>query len=240
MVNQILHGSCYDHMKTLEDESIDTILTDPPYGMDFQSNRAKDGPRHKKIVSDDKVDPEWIKESYRLLKPGGAFIMFCDWKTSCEWRFHIEESKFKLKSQVIWNRMHHGTGDLTGSFAPMHDVIWYATKGRRIFNKANPYDTRPKSVLSHKRPSPSEDYGHPTVKPVGLLRELIKGTDDGTDGIVLDPFLGSGSTAVACIKEDRKYIGIEIEKEYIDIAVKRVYDASMIMSDGALWQRQSL
>ena len=134
--------------------------------------------------------------------------------------------------------MHHGMGDLTGSFAPMHDVIWYATKGRRIFNKANLYDIRPKSVLSHKRPSPGQDYGHPTVKPIGLLRELIKGTDDGTDGIVLDPFLGSGSTAVACIKEDRKYIGIEIEKEYVDIAGKRVYETNQTVGDGALWETQ--
>jgi len=234
--NIIQFGDCYDHMKPIANNTIDTVLTDPPYGMDFQSKRSKNGPRYEKIVSDDKVDPLWLKQAYRVTKLGGALIMFCDWKTSDEWKYHIEKCGYVMKSQVIWNRMHHGTGDLHGSFAPMHDIIWYATKGRRIFYKSSAYDTRPKSVLSHKRPSPSEDNGHPTCKPVELLRELIKGTDDGSDGVILDPFLGSGSTAVACIKERKRFIGIEIDKKYHDIAVKRTIAEYKELGDG-LWSK---
>ena len=141
MIN-LMQGDCLELMKTIPDGSIDMVLTDPPYGMNFQSNRSKSGPRYDKIKQDDKVDPRWIAESFRVLKVGGGFASFCDWRTSCVWREQIEDAGFTLKSQVIWNRLHHGMGDLKGAFAPMHDVIWYASKGRRVFSNG-----RPKSVI---------------------------------------------------------------------------------------------
>lgn len=141
--------------------------------------------------------------------------MFCDWKTSCEWRYYLEDAGFKVVSQVIWDREHHGMGDLTGAFAPMHDVIWYATKGRRTWTNG-----RPKSVLRHRRPSPSEDHGHPTCKPVNLMTDLCKFTGAG---LVLDPFMGSGTTGVACMDTGRNFIGIELDETYYDIACKRIY-----------------
>ena len=74
------------------------------------------------------------------------------------------------------------------------------------------------------------------IQLVELLRELIKGTDDGSDGVILDPFLGSGSTAVACIKERKRFIGIEIDKKYHDIAVKRTIAEYKKLGDG-LWSK---
>ncbi len=226
---KLFKDDCLEIMKKIPDGSIDLVLTDPPYGMSFQSNHAKSGPRYDKIKGDDKVDPRFIKEAYRILKnDGGALLTFCDWKTSCEWRYHIEESGFNLKSQVIWNRLHHGMGDLRGAFGPMHDIIWYGVKGRRIFK-----NKRPKSVYEAKRPSPSEDNGHPTCKPLELIESLIRDTDDGSNGIILDCFMGSGTTGVAAMNLGRKFIGIEIDDKYFDIAKDRIeksFEMTQILS----------
>lgn len=214
---RLLNGDCLEKMSEIESGSVDMVVTDPPYGMEFVSNRAKNGPRHKAIANDDVFFTEWLGEAYRVLKDGGGLISFCDWNTSHVWRQSIEQYGYDLKSQAIWNRMHHGMGDLTGSFAPMHDIIWYATKGKRTFaNK------RPKSVFSHRRPSPSEDHGHPTCKPVSLMQELIHGIGDGSDGIVLDPFMGSGSTGVAAQRLGLPFIGIELDDKYFKIASERL------------------
>lgn len=216
----LMLGDCLSCMAELESGSVDAIVTDPPYGMGFQSNRSKKGPRHAKIASDENVDARWISEAFRILRDGGCLLSFCDWRTSCEWRYHIELAGFKLKSQVIWDRMHHGMGDLSGAFAPQHDVIWYATKGRRVF-----VNGRPKSVIAVKRPSPSDDNGHPTCKPVSLMEYLIKAVDDGHTRTILDPFLGSGSTGVAAINLGINVIGCEIDEKYMSIAEGRIRDA---------------
>jgi len=187
--------------------------------MNFQSNWSKNGPRHKKIDGDSAIEPRWLSDAFRLLKSGGGLISFCDWNTSHKWREEIERAGFVIKSQVIWDRMHHGMGDLKGAFAPQHDVIWYATKGRRIF-----VNGRPKSVMRHKRPSPTDDHGHPTCKPVALMEDLIMATDDGSGGVILDPFLGSGTTGVACKNLGRKFIGIEMDATYFAIAERRIHE----------------
>lgn len=213
----LMQGDCLKLMATIPDKSVDMVLTDPPYGMGFQSNRSKGGPRYDKIKQDDKVDSRWIAEAFRVLKVGGGIVSFCDWRTSGVWREQIEAAGFNLKSQVIWNRLHHGMGDLKGAFAPMHDIIWYASKGRRVFANG-----RPKSVIECKRPSPSDDYGHPTCKPVALMAKLIESTSDGSNGIILDPFMGSGSTGVAVKNLNRNFIGIEVDETYFNIAKERI------------------
>jgi DNA modification methylase len=220
---ELWKGDCLEKMMEIPDGSIDTVLTDPPYGMGFQSNWSKSGPRHKKIKQDDYIHYDWLVPTYKVLKEGGALVTFCNWQTSCEWAKHIKEAGFTIKSQVVWNRLHHGMGDLKGAFAPMHDIIWYATKGRRVFSNG-----RPKSVIDAKRPSPSEDYGHPTCKPVGLIETLANSVDDGSDGIILDPFMGSGTTGVAAKNLNRSFIGIELDDNYYNIATKRITKEQLI------------
>ena len=218
----MLHlGDCLDVMQGIPDGSVDMVMTDPPYGMNFQSNWSKNGPRHKKIEGDSAADFRWLQDAFRLLKPdGGGLISFCDWNTSHRWREEIERAGFVIKSQVIWDRLHHGMGDLKGAFAPQHDIVWYATKGRRIF-----VNGRPKSVMRHKRPSPADDHGHPTCKPVALMEELIRATDDGSGSVVLDPFLGSGTTGVAAANTGRRFIGIEMDATYFAAASARIRTA---------------
>jgi len=221
-VQQLILGDCIEEMAKLDAGSVDLVLTDPPYGMNFQSNWSKAGPRHGRILGDDIVDDQWLGECHRLLSPdNGGLVMFCNWDTSCTWRRLLEHHGFKVKSQVIWNRLHHGMGDLRGGFAPMHDVIWYAVKknARRIFKNG-----RPKSVIEDRRPSPSEDHGHPTCKPVSLMEKLYRAveTENSRDLITLDPFMGSGSTGVAVKNLNRAFIGIEKDPKYYAIACGRM------------------
>jgi len=172
-------------MAELPAQSVNMCVTDPPYGMGFQSNWSKSGPRHKPIEGDSAVDPRWVPFAFDKLRDGGCLLSFCDWRTSDVWRQSIESAGFRIVSQVIWDRKVHGMGDLTGAFAPMHDIIWYAVKGRRKF-----INGRPKSILSFQRPSPSQDNGHPTCKPVPLMRSLIEAVADATGGGRAGPLHG--------------------------------------------------
>jgi len=224
----LMLGDCLERMSEIPDGSVDMVLTDPPYGMGFQSNRSKQGPRHKKIVGDDNLNADFIYDCYHKLSEGGGLIAFCNWETSCQWLWHIKNAGFKVKSQVIWDRMHHGMGDLKGAFAPRHDVIWYATKGRRVFKNG-----RPKSVKSHQRPSPTQDFSHPTCKPLGLIEELLVDTDSTSgNNSILDPFMGSGTTGVAAKKLGRDFIGIELDPEYFEIARKRIDETPAGKAEG--------
>ena len=166
---QLKHGDCLDQMRLLPDNSVDSIVTDPPYGMDYQSAwRSDPEKRFKKIANDKRPFIWFLNDAFRVLKDGGAMISFSDWKNAESWRLAIEWAGFSVKSQVIWNREHHGMGDLSGAFAPMHDIIWFATKG----DYKHP-GKRPKSIVSSRRIS-GEKLVHPNEKPVDLMLELIK------------------------------------------------------------------
>jgi site-specific DNA-methyltransferase (adenine-specific) len=106
-------------------------------------------------------------------------------------------------------------GDLNGAFAPQHDIVWYGCKGRPGFP-----NTRPVSVLRAMR-LPGEALMHPNEKPVALMVQIIEAATHQHYAI-LDPFAGSGTTGVACAKTGRKFIGIEIEEKYCEIAAKRL------------------
>jgi site-specific DNA-methyltransferase (adenine-specific) len=215
-VDTIIQGDCLEVMKEIPDKSIDLVLTDPPYGIDYQSSwRTDKSKRFDKISNDKSPFLAWLPEAYRLLKDDGALLCFCRWDVQENFRDAITQSEFKIKSQVIWDREVHGMGDLNGAFAPCHDIIWFATKGNFRF-----YSTRPASVIRCQRLDASGMI-HPNQKPIGLFEKLIIPCSDIGQN-VLDPFLGSGTTAVAAKRTGRHFIGIELSPEYCEIARKRV------------------
>jgi DNA modification methylase len=214
----LMKGDCLERMKEIPDKSVDTVLTDPPYGMDYQSAWRSKEKRFKKIANDKKPFVWFLYDAFRILKDGGSIITFSDWKNAEAWRLALEWAGFNVKSQVIWNREVHGMGDLKASFAPMHDVIWFAVKG----DYKHP-GKRPKSVINSQRIS-GEKLVHPNEKPVDLMLELIKSVTP-SDGSVLDPFMGSGSTGVACKNLNRNFVGIERDEKYFEIAKERIEKA---------------
>ncbi len=203
-------ADCLDVLRRLPDACVDAVVTDPPYGIAYRSGFSKSRP----IANDDKPFIWWLRDAFRVLRPNGALVCFCRWDVQEAFRFGIEIAGFTIKSQVIWDREHHGMGDTAGAFAPQHDVIWFASKGRFTFP-----GKRPRSVIRAARPHVG--LVHPTEKPVALMRQLVKAVTPA-GGLVLDPFAGSGATGVAALAEGFRFLGIEIDPVYVPAARARL------------------
>lgn len=218
---QLQNKDCNDFMGSIESGTIDLVLTDPPYGIDYQSARRTDKTQWKPKIKNDK-EPflDWIDEAFRLTKDGGALICFCRWDVEEVFKNAINKSGFEVKSQVIWDKVIHGMGDLNGAFAPQHENIWFATKGKFEF-----HGKRPKSIIKINRVN-AEDMIHPNEKPVGLFTSLINSIVP-QGGKVLDCFMGSGNSGVATITSKRFYYGCDADENHFRNAEKRIKQASL-------------
>lgn len=128
----IKQGDCLELMKDISDKSIDMILTDPPYGMNFQSHRRKN--IYEKIKNDENLEflDNFFQECNRVLKKDSALYVFCSWHNVDEFKKQFEKY-FKLKNILVWVKNNHGSGDLQASYAPKYEFILYGNKGRRKF-----------------------------------------------------------------------------------------------------------
>lgn len=161
---------------------------------------------------------DFLEESYRVLKDDTAIYMFCSWHHIDFFKQEFEQF-FNLKNIIIWNKNNHGSGDLKGSYAPKYEMVLYGHKGRSLFR-----DKRIPDVIDCAKVSGSVSK-HPTEKPVDLLEVFIKHNSDIGD-VVLDPFMGSGSTGVAALSTNRNFIGIELDEGYFEIARNRIEEAA--------------
>lgn len=209
---ELWQGDCLELMKNIPDGSVDLVLTDPPYGMDFKSNHRKE--KYNKIQNDKNLEwlERYISECYRALKNDSAIYCFCSWHNVDVFKQAIEK-KFKIKNILIWEKNNNSMGDLKGSYAPKYEMIIFAHKGRKLLNGFRYAD-----IIKANR---TGNKNHPTEKPVDLLETFIKNSSD-ENAVVFDGFMGSGSTGVACVNTGRKFIGIELDQGYFDIAKKRI------------------
>lgn len=137
-------GDCMDVLRTIKTNSVDAVIVDPPYGMDYQSSRR--AVSFARILNDKHPFIWFIHDAFRVCKDAGALLCFCIGRTQETFRGAIATAGFKVRSQVVWDRMVHGQGDCLRSFAPQHDVMWFATKNGFRFPGG-----RPKSVLRHRK-----------------------------------------------------------------------------------------
>lgn len=209
-------GDALAVLRTLPDASIDAVITDPPYGISYQSAWPTDGPRFARIEGDDRPATEFLRDAVRVTVAGGALFVFCEWRHSETFRAAIEAAGATVRNQCVWDREAHGMGDLNASFAPCHDLAWFATKGSGF----RFHDSRPQTVLRFPR-VPANRMVHPAEKPVALLRHIVKRLAP-VGGVVLDPFAGSGSTGVAAVLEGRSAILCEKSADYAQLAKDRV------------------
>jgi len=227
----INNEDCEKMLKKMKknNKKVDLIITDPPYIINFRSNRRTKMPKFDHLKWDTKKGSDDFKNKlsncfklfYDLLKDNSAIYVFAGWQTIDFFKQEIESAWFKIKNILIWVKNNHGSGDLKGAYAPKYEMIIYAVKWRHILN-----GKRYPDILEYKKIS-SKALKHPTQKPVDLLRFLVEKSSKEWD-IVLDPFMGSGSTWVACFNEkwkiDRSFTGIELDKQYYDIANERISD----------------
>ena len=135
---KLYNGDCLEIMDKLIEQGIkiDAIITDPPYGMNFQSNRRKVKEQFNKIKNDDNLDwlNDFIDKCYSILADDSSVYMFCSWHNIDKFKVAVE-SKFKIKNIIVWIKNNHGSGDLKGAYAPKHEFVIYAHKGRSLFRK---------------------------------------------------------------------------------------------------------
>lgn len=216
----VLHlGDCLTYMRTMPDKSVDAVITDTPYGISYQSAwRTDKALRFDVLDGDNILSFDWAAESYRIAKDTACLFCFCRWDTAQQFHDELEKAGWTVQSEVIWNRGIHGMGDLNKQYAPTHDNAWFCTKGGYSFPSK-----RPKSVLSIDR-LPANELIHPTQKPLSLMSVIVKDITREND-VVIDPFMGSGTTGVACVQTGRNFIGCEIDPTYFEIATKRIAEA---------------
>jgi len=213
---KLMQGDCLERMKEIPDGSVDLILTDPPYGMNYQSARRTDKDKWKpKIANDKSPFIWWINEAMRVVKDGGCVVSFCRFDSWSAFEYAFKMAGFCVKAEIVWDKMTHGTGDLRGCPGFRHEIAIFATKGRFAFGNG-----RPQSLISIPRISPSK-LMHPNEKPVELMDWLIRYYAP-SEGVVLDPFTGVSPVGVAAVRNNRKFIGIELDLDYFNIALNRV------------------
>lgn len=195
-------------LRGMQDETVDSVITDPPYGIRYKS------PQGKRILNDERPFIWWLYDAFRVTKEGGALLCFCRWDVQEAFKWAIGTAGFRIRSQLVWDRQHHGMGDIRSAFAPCHDVIWFATKGSFFFPGA-----RPKSVISV--PRCLGRLVHSNQKPIQLISSLV-GYVTPPGGLVLDPFMGSGTGGIACKCCGYRYIGVEKDRDHFEIAQKRI------------------
>jgi DNA modification methylase len=172
--------------------------------MKYKSGRYKYGNPHEEIAGDNRYPSELIPKFKEKAKK--SVVCFCRWDNLCE----VE----KPKSFIVWAKNNWSAGDLENAFGRMWEgILFYPLSGHK-FNKRLP------DLIDFSRIPPTRIH-HPTQKPTQLIDWLLRGISNKGD-IVLDPFMGSGTTSVVCEKLNRKWIGIEISEKYCEIAAKRI------------------
>ena len=210
---------CLNIMKQIENESIDLIVTDPPYLIKYKTNRRKNKDHDfcSEILNDDneQLIIDYIRECYRILKNNTAMYMFCNCDKVDFFKQELENAGFKIKNMIIWVKNNWTAGDLKAQFGKQYEIIFLVNKGRKCFNGKRITDVWMFDKISGKKQL------HQNQKPVDLLKQCILKHSDEND-IIFDGFMGSGSTGVACIETGRKFIGVELDKKYFEIAKERI------------------
>ena len=216
---KLLLGDCLERMKEIPDGSVDMVLTDPPYNIARKNNFATMGRSGIDFGEWDKGADlfTYIPECFRVLKKNGSFVVFNDWKNLGDIAKFAESVGFTVKDMLRLEKSNPMPRNRDRRYITDFEcAIWFTMpKAKWIFNRQDLKYQRPKFVCSI-------DKGlHPTQKSL-LLMEQIVAIHTNQNQIVLDPFMGSGTTGVACKNLGRKFIGIELDKGYFDIAEKRI------------------
>lgn len=202
-------------MKQIPDQSVDMILCDPPYGIDFQSMWRSKEQRFSKIANDKQPFIEFIKPAILTLKETGCMLVFTRWDVQSHFIDEINAGGAVVKNIIIWDKKQHGMGDWKRSYGSRYESIIFAIKPQFLFPSKRPVD-----VIQEQKVSPNKLL-HPNEKPVKLMQTLINQTTSPND-MVMDCCMGVGSTGVACVNTNRNFIGMELDEKYFKIAKQRI------------------
>lgn len=236
----LLYGDSFKLLKKIKPKSIDMIFADPPYFLSGDGISCSAG----KIVSvkkgawDEKIDikekhkfnKKWIRLCKEVLKDDGAIWISGTMHNIYSIGMALEEEGFRIINNITWKKLNPPPNISCRAFVHSTETILWAKKdikkAKHKFNyklmKEMNGNKQMKDVweISLTKPSEKKCGKHPTQKPMELLEKIILSSTDVGD-LILDPFNGSGTTGIVANRLNRKYIGIDLEKEYLDITIRR-------------------
>lgn len=219
---KLIHGDCLEVMGTLENGSIDCIVTDPPYSV-WAGGTSKLGLHHRwlgsilkhndgKIFEHNEITVRsYISELYRVLKAGGHCYLMVNNKNLREFLNAADEAKFKLHNLLVWKKNNIAAN--RWYMKNLEYILFFYKSPSRTINNPSTHQVLEFDIVRKRE--------HPTQKPIELMEVLIANSSQ-PGGVVLDPFMGSGSTGLAASRLGRRFIGIEKDKRYFDIASQRM------------------
>ena len=246
-------GDCLDVLKNLPDESVDMIFADPPYHLSNNGFSMHAGKRvsvnkgnwDKSNGTKEDFDFQctWIAECRRILKPHGTIWISGTYHSIYQCGFALQSLDYHILNEISWYKPNAAPNIGCRSFAASHETLIWARKDKKAkhvfhykFMKNNAWskdfikkpEKQMRSVWAISTSSVSEKkFGkHPTQKPLALLERILQACTN-KDDVILDPFTGSSTTGIAAYGLGRKFIGIDKEKEYLELSMKRFSDISI-------------
>lgn len=230
-------GDALAVLRDLPAESVDALITDPPYssGGMMRGDRMQD--TKAKYVQTTSISGQaladfsgdtrdqrayaywsalWLSEALRVCKPGGACVLFTDWRQLPTTTDMLQAGGWVWRGIVPWHKP--AARNTQGRYANSCEYVVWGTAGPRPLEG---YETLPGFYQAH----PPRDREHITQKPVDVMRSLVRICTAG--GVVLDPFCGSGTTGVAALIESRRFVGVELNAHYCAVAAERLATAAM-------------
>jgi site-specific DNA-methyltransferase (adenine-specific) len=269
-LNRTILGTIESIAKKLPENFVDLLFIDPPYNLDkdFGNNKFK----ARSDEEYEKIFEKWFLDIKHILKNTASVYVCCDWKSS-QPIYSVLRKHLKVQNRITWER-EKGRGALS-NWKNCSEDIWFATVSNDYKFNIEAVKIKKKVIAPYKENGIAKDWeegeggkfrltypsnlwtditipfwsmpentDHPTQKPEKLLAKIILAATDEND-VVFDPFLGSGTTSVVAKKLNRKYVGVEMNKEYCCLAEKRIEMAGKEKSiqgysDGVFWDRNSL
>ena len=237
---KLILGDSFKELKKIEAKSIDMIFADPPYflsndgitcsGGKMVSVNKGEWDRAKSVDEKHKFNRKWIRLCYNVLKDDGTIWISGTMHNIYSIGMALEEEGFKVINNITWKKLNPPPNISCRAFVHSTETILWAKKDiKNVKHKFN-YDVmkklndgkQMKDVWETSLTKPSEKkYGkHPTQKPIAILEKIILASTNEND-LILDPFNGSGTTGIVANRLKRKYIGIDKEKDYLDLTIRR-------------------
>lgn len=242
-------GDCLEVMRQLPAESFDFIFADPPYFLSNDGFSVMSGKqvsvnkgewdRARGVEVDYEFHRSWLAEAQRLLKPNGTIAVSGTYHSIFQCGFAMQTLGFRILNDLVWFKPNAAPNLAGRNFAAAHETIIWASKSAKAKHRFNYQDMKVfesatdvlknpgkqmRSVWSiPATPAREKQFGkHPTQKPVALLERLVLATTAEGD-LVFDPFLGSGTTGVVAVSLHRKFVGIDYDQAFVELAEKRIH-----------------
>lgn len=237
---KLILGDSFKKLKKIEEKSIDMIFADPPYflsgdgitcsGGKMVSVNKGDWDKKKTIDEKHKFNRKWIRLCYKILKDDGTIWISGTMHNIYSIGMALEQEGFKIINNITWKKLNPPPNISCRFFVHSTETILWAKKDLKKAKHKFNYEVM-KSLNGGKqakdvwessltKPSEKKQGKHPTQKPIEILEKLILASTDEGD-LILDPFNGSGTTGIAASRLNRKYIGIDTEKEFLDLTIRR-------------------